>query len=108
MNADAFDWRRVARAFGAVLRNTRNRQGLSQEALCEGANIDRTYPSLLERGLRTPTLPVVIEIAQALGSSLHNSYGKRSNNSGRATSDRSPRLHSGSDADAAALPHAST
>ena len=36
-----------AGAFGAVLRNARNRQGLSQEALCEGANIDRTYPSLL-------------------------------------------------------------
>jgi transcriptional regulator with XRE-family HTH domain len=67
MNADAFDRHRVARAFGAVLRNARNRRGLSQEELCEGANIDRTYPSLLERGLRTPTLPVVIEIAQALG-----------------------------------------
>ena len=66
-NADTFDRRRVARAFGAVLKHARNRQGLSQEALCEGANIDRTYPSLLERGLRTPTLTVVIEIAQALG-----------------------------------------
>jgi transcriptional regulator with XRE-family HTH domain len=53
--------------FGAVLKNARARCGLSQEALCEGANMDRTYPSLLERGLRTPTLPVVIEIAQALG-----------------------------------------
>jgi transcriptional regulator with XRE-family HTH domain len=67
MSADRLHRRRVARAFGAVLRNARNRQGLSQEALSEGANIDRTFPSLLERGLRTPTLLVVIEIAQALG-----------------------------------------
>jgi ribosome-binding protein aMBF1 (putative translation factor) len=66
-NTDTFERRRVARAFGAVLKHARNRQGLSQEALSEGANIDRTYPSLLERGLRTPTLAVVIEIAQALG-----------------------------------------
>jgi ribosome-binding protein aMBF1 (putative translation factor) len=66
-NIDTFERRRVARAFGGVLKHARHRQGLSQEALSEGANIDRTYPSLLERGLRTPTLPVVIEIAQALG-----------------------------------------
>jgi ribosome-binding protein aMBF1 (putative translation factor) len=55
MNAGAFDRRQVARAFGAVLKNARSQQGLSQEALCEGADMDRTYPSLLERGLRTPT-----------------------------------------------------
>jgi ribosome-binding protein aMBF1 (putative translation factor) len=66
-NIDKFERRRVARAFGGVLKQARHRQGLSQEALSEGANIDRTYPSLLERGLRTPTLPVVIEVAQALG-----------------------------------------
>jgi len=67
MNANSYNRRRVARAFGAVLKNARARRGLSQEALCEGANMDRTYPSLLERGLRTSTLRVVIEIAQALG-----------------------------------------
>jgi DNA-binding XRE family transcriptional regulator len=66
-NIDKFERRRVARAFGGVLKQARHRQGLTQEALSEGANIDRTYPSLLERGLRTPTLPVVIEVAQALG-----------------------------------------
>ena len=29
--------------------------------------MDYTYPSLLERGLRTPSLSVVIEIGRALG-----------------------------------------
>lgn len=59
--------RDTARAFGQALRAARLARGLSQEQLAEGAQLDRTYPSLLERGLRTPTLSVVIEIAQALG-----------------------------------------
>jgi transcriptional regulator with XRE-family HTH domain len=67
MNTNPVDRRRVARAFGDVLRTVRKQRGLSQEALCEGADLDRTYPSLLERGLRTPTLTVVLDIAQALG-----------------------------------------
>jgi transcriptional regulator with XRE-family HTH domain len=67
VNATALDRRRVARAFGAVLKNAHARRGLSQEALCEGANRDPTYASLLERGLRTPTLLVLIEMGQALG-----------------------------------------
>jgi hypothetical protein len=39
--------RGVAVAFGFMLRTARKQRGLSQEALCEGADIDRTYPSLL-------------------------------------------------------------
>jgi len=57
---------RVARAFGAILRATRLAAGVTQEALAERADCDRTFPSLLERGLRTPTLTVLIEIAHAL------------------------------------------
>ena len=67
MDTDAFDRRQVARAFGAVLKSARTRKGLSQNALCDAANMDYTYPSLLERGLRTPSLSVVIEIGRALG-----------------------------------------
>lgn len=61
--------RRVARAFGATVRAARRADGMSQEKLAERGDFDRTYPSLLERGLRTPTLTVVLEIAQALGMS---------------------------------------
>jgi transcriptional regulator with XRE-family HTH domain len=66
MNVTPLDRHLVAQAFGKVLRAARRQRGLSQEALCEGADLDRTYPSLLERGLRTPTLTVLIEIARAL------------------------------------------
>ncbi len=57
---------RFARAFGEVLRTVRKGANMSQERLAEGADIDRTYPSMLERGLREPTLGVVIRLGQAL------------------------------------------
>ena len=57
----------TARAFGQALKAARLAKGLSQEDLAEEAELDRTTPSLYERGLRTPTLSLVIEIAQALG-----------------------------------------
>jgi transcriptional regulator with XRE-family HTH domain len=60
------DLRRVARAFGAVVKSTPTNAGISQEKLAEFANIDRTCPSMLERGLRQPTLGRVIAIANAL------------------------------------------
>jgi transcriptional regulator with XRE-family HTH domain len=39
---------------------------MSQEELAGEAEFDRTYPSLLERGLRTPTLAAVFALAKAL------------------------------------------
>jgi transcriptional regulator with XRE-family HTH domain len=56
----------VGRAFGSLLRTARNGAGLSQEELAERANMDRTYPSLLERGLRTPSLLQLLNIGNAL------------------------------------------
>jgi transcriptional regulator with XRE-family HTH domain len=56
----------VARAFGVVLKDVRRERGMSQETLAECADIDRTYPSLLERGLRQPTLIHLFGIADAL------------------------------------------
>ena len=58
--------RNVARALGRVLREARLAAGLTQEALAAEADIDRTYPSLLERGLREPTLEVFLRLADAL------------------------------------------
>ncbi len=57
----------VAEAFGAVLRSARESAGLSQHTLAIRADIDRTYPSLLERGLRSPTLDTLINLAPVLG-----------------------------------------
>ena len=58
--------RSVAAAFGASLRLLRQDRGLSQEALAEAANLDRTTPSLYERGRRQPTLGAVFVLSRAL------------------------------------------
>jgi transcriptional regulator with XRE-family HTH domain len=57
----------ISAAFGRVLRDCRDKAGLSQEALAGVADVDRTYISLLERGLRQPTLDTLFRLARALG-----------------------------------------
>ena len=57
---------KVGIAFGRVLRQLRREKGMSQERLASLGDFDRTYPSLLERGRRTPTLTVIIRIADVL------------------------------------------
>ena len=42
---------------------------MSQEKLGGEAGIDRVYVSLLERGERSPSLPVIVGLAKALGTS---------------------------------------
>lgn len=56
----------VATTFGSVVRELRRQKGLSQEELAKRGDFDRTYTSLLERGLRTPTLTVIYDLALAL------------------------------------------
>ena len=57
---------RIQTAFGQVLKELRNERGLSQQQLAFDSDLDRTYISLLERGLRLPTLGTVFRIANAL------------------------------------------
>jgi len=57
----------LARAFGRVLRERRLAAGLSQEKLALEAEVDRTFVSLLERGVRQPTLATLWRLAGALG-----------------------------------------
>jgi transcriptional regulator with XRE-family HTH domain len=57
-------------AFADVLRQLRERAGLSQEALAAKSGLDRTYISLLERAQRQPTLKTLARLADALGTSL--------------------------------------
>ena len=59
-------------AFGEVLRTLRNSKGMSQEALAFDTDLDRTYISMLERGLRQPTLTTMLQISKALGISSTN------------------------------------
>jgi len=57
-------------AFGQVLKEFRSNVKLSQEKLAQESNLDRTYISLLERGLRQPTLTTMIQLSKALEISL--------------------------------------
>ena len=53
-------------AFGQVLREIRNDKSVSQEKLAMECDLDRTYISMLERGLRQPTLKTIFVLAKAL------------------------------------------
>jgi transcriptional regulator with XRE-family HTH domain len=52
--------------FGAIVRKHRTEQGISQESLANLAGLHRTYISMLERGIRNPSLTVILQIAEAL------------------------------------------
>ena len=66
MTAFDFSQKEIARAFGTVLRTVRQERGISQDRLAEICGLDRTYPSLVERGLRTPKLFTLLTLASAL------------------------------------------
>lgn len=53
--------------FARNLRKTRVARGLSQEALADKADLDRTYISALERELYSATLDTIERLASALG-----------------------------------------
>ena len=57
----------IAKVFGDVLRELRKHAKLNQEALAHASGVDRTYISLLERGLRQPSLKSIFSICSALG-----------------------------------------
>ena len=52
--------------FGRNVRRRREAIGLSQEALAEKADLDRTYVSGIERGVRNPTILSAARVATAL------------------------------------------
>jgi DNA-binding XRE family transcriptional regulator len=56
----------VSAAFGRVLREQRTAAGVSQEALALSADVDRTFVSQIERGIRQPTLTTLCKLARAL------------------------------------------
>jgi len=56
----------LEKAFGQILREQRKNANFSQETLAFKCGIDRTYVSLLERGMRHPSMKTIFKIAQAL------------------------------------------
>lgn len=53
-------------AFGSRLRALRTDRGWSQEEFAHRAELDRTYVSGVERGVRNPTLDVIARFAETL------------------------------------------
>ena len=58
---------KVNTTVGRAICMLRADSGLSQEELAERAGIHRTYVSQLERGIKSPTLAVLMKVAKALG-----------------------------------------
>ena len=56
--------------FGQIIRRRRLLAQIGQEALADQAKIHRTHLSLIERGMRMPTLYVVQQLAHALKTSM--------------------------------------
>lgn len=54
---------------GKEIARLRKRIGLSQEELGFRAEVHRTYISQLERGLKSPTLSVILKLSRALKAS---------------------------------------
>ena len=52
---------------GKVLRNAREEAGLSQETVAAKAHIDRSYLSLLENDVKSPTVKVLLRVCGAIG-----------------------------------------
>ena len=61
------DQRSLQKKFGKVLKESRLRKSLSQEDLALECGLDRTFISMLERGVRQPSLSSIFIIAEALG-----------------------------------------
>lgn len=55
-----------AEAFGKVLRRLREEKGISQEQLALNSDLDRTFVSKLERGIRQPSLTSILIISKTL------------------------------------------
>lgn len=56
----------ISKLFGLAVRNRRLAVGLTQEALAELASLHPTYISMVERGIRNPTLEAADRLATAL------------------------------------------
>ncbi|MEZ2141998.1 helix-turn-helix transcriptional regulator [Bradyrhizobium sp. DN5] len=51
---------------GKIISGLRHSAGLSQEELADRAGIHRTYVSQIERGLKSPTIVMLLRLSKAL------------------------------------------
>ncbi|MES2877131.1 MAG: helix-turn-helix transcriptional regulator [Pseudomonadota bacterium] len=64
--------KQLVSSFGISVRQLREQQGWSQEALAERADLNRSYVGELERGQAIPSLLTLKKLALALDLSLTN------------------------------------
>ena len=60
----------ITHRFGQRIRQLRQERGWSQEEYGERCNLDRTYISGIERGVRNPSLEVLESLAKGFEMSL--------------------------------------
>lgn len=77
--------RSISELFGTAVRKRRVSAGFSQEKLAELAGIHPTYVSMVERGIRNPTLDVSARIAKALKIALPKLIEEAQQQRGSAT-----------------------
>jgi transcriptional regulator with XRE-family HTH domain len=58
---------RSPNSFGENVRRIRNALGLTQKRVAKKVDLDPTYISGIERGLRNPSLLIISRLAKALG-----------------------------------------
>ncbi|MFY7994063.1 MAG: LexA family protein [Bacteriovoracaceae bacterium] len=56
----------ISKLFGQILKEVRQNRMLSQEELAEASDLDRTYISMLERGLKNPTIHTLFQLSRSL------------------------------------------
>ncbi len=59
--------KKILRALGQLVKQRRTALGISQEELGLRANLDRTYISGVERGVRNPSVTALVSLASGLG-----------------------------------------
>ena len=53
----------LSKVFGEVLKELRTEAGFSQENLAYECDLDRSFISMLERGLRMPTIATLFQLS---------------------------------------------
>lgn len=64
--------RKFLKALGKRIRDLRKKQGISQDQLGYECDVHGEYIGRIERGLQSPTISTLNDIAKALGVSLRN------------------------------------
>lgn len=63
---------KILLALGQLVKQQRTALGISQEELGLRANLDRTYISGIERGVRNPSITALVSLTRGLGITVAN------------------------------------